>query len=145
VLTEMLDEFSTRAPSLCYSIWTGDHASAINQDFTAAQQRAYLKLMGGMLHAAAQDPRPPPSDEDGADLMARAVRPAWLKYGPVVFEVPAARREGRVTDAMVCDMARSTFRQIHAMRPTEAGAVMRWLALGKSPGSDTRSLEASTR
>ncbi len=143
VLAQMLDEFSTRAPSLCYSIWTSGNTSAINQGFTPAQQRAYLKLMGGMLHAAAQDPRPPPSDEDGADLMARAVRPAWLKYGPVVFEVPAARREGRVTDAMVCDMARSTFHQIHAMRPAEAGAVMRWLALGKSPGSESASLEAA--
>ena len=143
LLTEMLDEFSTRVPLLCYSIWTGDNASAINQGFTAAQQRAYLKLMGGMLHAAAQDPRPPPSDEDGADLMARAVRPAYLKYGPVVFEVPLARKEGRVTDAMVCDMARSTFHQIHAMRPAEAGATMRWLALGKSPGGEARSLEAA--
>ena len=133
-LAQLLDDFATRAPALCYSIWSGENAGAISQNFTAAQQRAYLKLMGAMLHAAAQDPRPPPSDEDGADLLGQAVRPAYLKYGRVVFEVPQARREGRVDDAMVCDMARSTFRQIHAMRPAEAGAAMRWLALGKSPG-----------
>ncbi len=141
LLVQLLGDFSTHAPLLCYSVWTGDHPAVVNQEFTPAQQRSFLKLMGTMLHSAARDPRPPPSDEDGADLMARAVRPAWLKYGPVVFDVPAARKEGRVSDAMVCDMALGTFRQIHAMRPAEAGAAMRWFALGKSPGGESASLE----
>jgi hypothetical protein len=134
MLADLLGEFGTRAPELCYSIWTGTNPMAVNQGFTSAQRRTFLKQMGAMLHAAAQDPRPPPSDEDGADLLARAMHGADLKYGPVVFDVATARREGRVSDAMICDMAQSTFRQIHAMRPTEAGAAMRWLALGKSPG-----------
>ena len=143
MLAGLLADFSLRAPSLCYSIWTGENPAAVNQGFTQAQRRDFLKLMGSMLHAAAQDPRPPPSDEDGADLLARAVRPAWLKYGAVVFEVPAAQREGRVNDAMVCDMALSTFRQIHAMRPTEAGAAMRWLAFGRAPGRQVQDFETA--
>lgn len=132
-LAQLLQDFSVRAPGLCYAIWSGQNSAAVSQGLSAAQQRAYLKLMGTMLHAAARDPRPPPSDEDGADLLGQAVRPAWLKYGRVVFELPQARREGRVDDGMICEMAISTFHQIHAMRPTEAGAAMRWLALGKTP------------
>jgi hypothetical protein len=92
--------------------------------------------MGDMLVSAAHDPRPPPSDEDGADLMGRAVRPAYLKYGRVVFDVPAARRDNRIGDDAICDMSLSTYRQIHAMRPSEAGAAMRWLAHGNHPGGE---------
>lgn len=143
MLGGLLEDFSERAPSLCYSMWTGENPAIVNQGFTSAQRRSFLKLMGSMLHSAAQDPRPPPSDEDGADLLARAMRPAWLKYGAVVFDVPAAHREGRVSDAMVCDMALSTFRQIHAMRPTEAGAAMRWLALGRAPGNQVQNFETA--
>lgn len=136
LLEDLLADFSERAPALCYSIWTGDNPGAISAGFNPAQQRAYTRVMGDMLVSAAQDPRPPPSDEDGADLMGRAVRPAYLKYGRLVFDVPAARKEGRIGDDAVCDMALSTYRQIHAMRPSEAGAAMRWLAHGKHPGGE---------
>lgn len=136
MLEDLLADFSERAPALCYSIWTGDNPGAISAGFSPAQQRAYTRVMGDMLVSAAIDPRPPPSDEDGADLMGRAVRPAYLKYGRVVFDVPAARKEGRIGDDAVCDMALDTYRQIHAMRPSEAGAAMRWLAHGNHPGGE---------
>ena len=140
LMMQLLEDFSARAPELCYSVWTGHNAVAINQNFTDAEQHAYLRQMGDMLHAAATDPRPPPSDEDGADLIVQAMHSAYLKYGDAVYQVPSAVGQGRITGAAVCDMALSTFRQIHAMRPTEAGAAMRWLALGKAP--DAAQMEA---
>ncbi len=136
LMLQLLQEFNARAPELCYSIWTGRNAAAVNRAFTPAEQGAFLRQMGGMLQAAAQDPLPPPSDADGADLVAQATRSAYLKYGDAVYDVPLALSQGRVTPAMVCDMAQSTYRRIHAMRPAEAGAAMRWLALGKSPGGE---------
>lgn len=136
LIEDLLADFSERSPSLCYAIWTGDDPGAVTGGFTPAQKRAYTRVMGDMLVSAAHDPRPPPSDEDGADLMGRAVRPAYLKYGRLVFDVPAARREGRIADDAICDMALSTYRQIHAMRQSEAGAAMRWLAHGNHPGGE---------
>jgi hypothetical protein len=136
LIEDLLADFSERSPGLCYSIWTGDNPGALKAGFTPAQQRAYTRVMGDMLVSAAHDPRPPPSDEDGADLMGRAVRPAYLKYGRLVFDIPVARRENRIGDDAICDMALSTYRQIHAMRPSEAGAAMRWLAHGNRPGGE---------
>ncbi len=132
LMMQLLQDFSVRAPELCYDIWAGQNAGAVYQGFTAAEHLAYLQQMGLMLQSSAEEPRPPPSDEDGADLIAQALRPAWLKYGDEVYEVPLALQQGRINHDMVCDMALSTYRQIHAMRPAEAGAAMRWLALGKS-------------
>ncbi|MDR3417570.1 MAG: hypothetical protein P4L83_15445 [Nevskia sp.] len=137
LFVDLLRDFSLHAPELCYPIWTGREA-AIRGGFTPAQQHAFLKVMGDMLVSAAENPRPPPSDVDGEALMAEAIRPAYLRYGRVVFEVPAARKDGRVSDDMVCGMALLTFEQIHAMRPSEAGAAMRWLAHGKSPAQEPR-------
>jgi hypothetical protein len=136
LIEDLLADFSERSPALCYSIWTGDNPGAVTGGFTPAQKRAYTRVMGDMLVSAAHDPRPPPSDADGADLMGRAVRPAYLRYGRTVLDVPAARRDGRVGDDAICDMALSTYRQIHAMRPGEAGAAMRWLAHGNHPGGE---------
>jgi hypothetical protein len=136
LLVDLLDDFRTRAPELCYAVWTGEGEPAVGQGFTREERGAYLQLMGDMLASAAESPRPPPSDEDGAALIARAVYPAYLKYGKVVYDVPAARREGRIDDARVCEIARLTFHQIQTMRPSEGGAVMRWLAHGKTPGGE---------
>lgn len=136
LLVQLLDDFRTRAPELCYGVWTGEGESAVGQGFTREERGAYLRLMGDMLASAAETPRPPPDDEDGAALIRHAVYPAYLKYGKVVYDVPAARREGRIDDARVCEIARLTFHQIQTMRPSEGGAVMRWLASGKAPGAE---------
>jgi hypothetical protein len=136
LLRDLLADFSERAPRLCYAIWSGSDPAAVSAAFSPAQQRAYVQVMGDLLRSAAREPLPPPSDEDGAELMGRAVRPAYLKYGRLVFDLPAARQDGRVSDDAVCDMALGTFRQIQAMRPAEAGAAMRWLAHGRLPGGE---------